>query len=424
MTDMDWLRSIGSRLRALVRGRNFEQRLDAELRAHLEMSMEESIRRGLRLEEARYAALRNFGGIDQAKEACREQRGLAVIGSLTQDMRYAVRQLRRNRGFTALAVLTLALGIGSTTAIFSVIDAVLLRASPYQDASRLVEISEIGPRGKEQVSPGDFNEWQQQSGAVQKLAAHKQWEFRVLTGEGEPDEVWAAPVTPGLFEVLGVRAVYGRAFGANENQVAVLGYEYWRSHFHSDRGVLGKAVALDGKPYTVIGVAPPGLEYPNPNTQIWIPLRLTPAEQSDHEDHSLSVIARLAAGAGIDRAQSAMDLQTRRLAAEYPTTNAGWTARVEPFRSRPIEGTLRSAIFALLGAVTFVLLIACANVASMLLARGSARQSEMAIRSALGARRPRLIRQLIVEILPVALLAGLTALLLARWGLSIIVEQI
>jgi putative ABC transport system permease protein len=347
------------------------------------------------------------------------------MGTLIQDLRYGLRQLRRSPGFVAVAVATLALGIGASTAVFSVVDAVLLHSSPYRNSAELVEISTKSPQAeKNLVSAGEFNDWQAQRPAFESLTAYKRWEFRVLTGSGEPDEVWTCPVSNTVFHLLGVNAILGRTFAENETQVVVLSHAYWRSHFAADTKIIGKTVALDAKPYTVIGIAPADFEYPDANTQAWIPLTFSVADRDDHEHRSLDVIARLKAGVTLQQAQAAMDLAARRLGIEYPKTNAGWSAVVTPFRIREIASTLRLAILSLLGAVVFVLLIVCANVTSMLLARGAARQGEVAVRAALGASRFRLIGQLLVEALLLAGAGSAAGLLLAWWGLAAMAKLI
>jgi putative ABC transport system permease protein len=347
------------------------------------------------------------------------------MGALIQDIRYGLRQLRRSPGFVAVAVATLALGIGATTAVFSIVDAVLLHGSPYHNPAQLVEISTKSPQAEENsVSAGDFSDWQAQRPAFESLAAYKRWEFRVLTGSGDPDEVWTCPVSNNVFHLLGVNAILGRTFAENETQVVVLSHAYWHSHFAADPKIIGKTVALDAKPHTVIGIAPADFEYPDANTQAWIPLTFSAPEAQDHEHRSLDVIARLKAGVTLQQAQAAMDLAARRLGIEYPKTNAGWSAVVKPFRPREIGSTLRLAILSLLGAVGFVLLIVCANVTSMLLARGAARQGEVAVRAALGAGRLGLIRQLLVEALLLAGAGSAAGLLLAWWGLAAIAKLI
>jgi putative ABC transport system permease protein len=402
--------------------RYWDQERARELEAYLEAETDENTARGMSPEEARYSARRKLGNTTQIREEIYGMNSLGWLETLWQDLRYALRQLRRSPGFVAVAVATLALGIGATTAIFSIVDAVLLHGSPYRNLSQLVSIVAKGPPdGGNSVSPGDFNDWQAQNQAFADLAAYKFWEFHVLTGYGEPDEVWTFPVSTNTFHLLGVNTLLGRSFAKDETQVAVSSYEYWRGHFAADPKIIGKSLALDGKPYTLIGVAPPGLEFPDPNVQMWIPLTLSAAEWNDHERRSLRVFARLKPGVPLSQAQAAMDLASRRLAMQYPKTHAGWTALVKPLTTQDIS-TLRLAILTLLGAVLFVLLIVCANVTSMLLARGSTRQGEMATRAALGAGRLRLIRQLVVEAVLLAGLSSVVGVLLAHWGLATVLS--
>jgi predicted permease len=422
---MNWLRVVTSRLVSFFSKRRLDRQLDGELGAHFEMLVEEHIRRGMPAEEARYAALRSLGGIEQTKEIYRDQRGLPMIETLIQDVRYGLRQLRRSPGFNAVAVITLALGIAATTAIFSIVDAVLMHGTPYQDPGQLVEISKESPQKEQELVPGgDFNDWQDQAKVFQSMAAYQRFAFRTLTGSGDPDEVWVAPVSTNFFDLLGVPAGIGRTFAAGETGTLILSQEYWRSHFASDRAIVGTKLALDGQPYTVIGVAPEGVELPDPNTQMWVPLILSAADKADHEQESLGVMARMKPRVSLKQAQAAMDLVAGRLALQYPKTNAGWTAPVTPFKAHKLGGVFRTSIVALLGAVAFVLLIVCANVAGMLLARGSTRATEMGIRAALGARRWRLIRQLLVESLVLAGAASLAGIVLAWRGLKLIVKLV
>ena len=405
------------------RRRHWDEERARELDAYLEAETDDNIARGMSPEEARYAAHRKLGNTTLIREEIYQMNSLGCLETLGQDLRFGARQLRKNPGFSAVAVLTLAIGIGATTAIFSVVDTVLLQGTPYHDPSQLVEISAKNPKGEEEwVSAGDFDDWQAQSQAFESLAAYKRWELRVLTGAREPDEVWASPVTTDFFHLLGINTIIGRTFLASETQALVLSNEYWRSHFAADPKILGKTLVLDSKPYTVIGIAPPDLEFPDPNTQVWVPLIFSAAEKNDHEHERLSVIARLKPGVTQRQAQATMDLAARRLALQYPKTNAGRTAPVKPFKGREIGSPLRSAILTLLGAVFFVLLIVCTNVTSMLLARGATRQGEIAVRAALGAGRWRLIRQLVVEGILLAGAASLAGLGLASWGLAAIVS--
>ena len=348
---------------------------------------------------------------------------------LAQDLRYALRQLRKSPGFTSVAIITLALGIGATTAIFSVVHTVLLHSAPYARSAELVAISEKGPATEPdetgEVSPGDFTDWQAQAPVFAGMAAYQSWEFHALTGGGsDPDEVWASPVTRNLFQVLGVNAFLGRSFAPDDTQAMMLSHQYWRSHFASDPRILGKPLALDGKLYRVIGIAPPDFEFPAANAQMWTPLTFSPADRANHEDRRLSVVARLNPGVTLRKAQAVMDTVATRQAAQYPKSNSGWSAPVAPFKSTEVRGTLRDTILALLGAVVFMLMIACTNVASMLLARGTARQGEIAVRAALGAGRSRLVRQLLVESVLLTVAAGIGSVMLAYLGLAAIISLV
>ena len=413
---MSWRAQL-SKLGALFRRSKPVDDLEEEIRSHLRMEEQEYLESGMPPEEAHYAALRRFGNVTLTEERSREMWRWDSFETLWQDFQYGLRTLVKNSGFTAVAVLTLALGIGATTAIFSVIEAVLLHPPPYHNPAQLVEIGSRNPEHDEDsVSVGDFADWQEHTLAFQEITAYQNWKFQTLAGAGEPDEVWASPVSTNLFHLLGVNAVLGRTFVPSESQAAVLSYEYWRGHFSSDPGIIGKTLRLDGQPYTVIGIAPSDFEFPGPNAQMWIPLTFSAAEKNNHEHHLLQVIARLKSGSTLKQAQAEMATVASRLSMQYPKTNAGWSASVEPLKIQGIEGPLRDALLALLGAVVFVLMIVCANVASMLLARGAARQGEMAIRAALGAGRWRLIRQLLVESLVLAGLASVAGLALASLG--------
>jgi len=370
-----------------------------------------------------------LSGVKGIMEPLRDMLRLNLSENFPQDLRYGLRQLRRNPGFSAVAIATLALGIGASTAIFSVVDTVLLHSAPYARSAELVAIGEKGPTTApgevNAVSAGDFTDWQAQAPVFAGVAAYQSWEFHALTGGGaDPDEVWAAPVTPNLFQVLGVNAFRGRTFAPNETQAVILSHQYWRSHFASDPRILGKALALDGKLHRVIGIAPPDFEFPAANTEMWTPLTLSAADRANHEDRGLSVVARLNPGVTFPQAQAVMDAVAARLAAQYPKTNSGWSAPVAPFRSPEVGGSLRDAIFTLLGAVVFVLMIVCANVASMLLARGTARRGEIAVRAALGAGRLRLVGQLVVESVLLAAAGGAGGVLLARSGLAVIASLV
>jgi putative ABC transport system permease protein len=402
-----------------------EAELNDEFRTPIQRHADDLERAGLPRHEAERRARIAFGSLGKAKEDCREQRPAFRLEILWQDIRFGLRQLRRTPGFTAIAVFTLALGIGGTTAIFSVIDALLLRGSPFRNPRQLVQIEgRDTDGGLTWVSRPDFRAFaaQLQPDFFAGLASYVSQKFLVLTGTREPDLVWACQASNNLFDVLGANAVVGRTFTYDDSQAVILSDQYWRIHYAANPNAIGKTLALNGRPYTVIGIAPANLEFPDPHTEAWIPLLPDAAEETNHKRRILEVIARLNANATLKSAQAAINVLTARLATQYPATNAGWATSVKVYHGRNLGAPLRAAIFALLGAVVSVLLIVCSNVSSMLLARGGARQGEMAIRATLGAGRTRLTRQLVVEAILLAGTASVIGLLLAFSGVGMIVR--
>jgi putative ABC transport system permease protein len=280
---------VRSFLRNLFFSRRVEVDLDKEVHSHLEMLIEENMRAGLPPKEAQRAARIELGGIEQVKEQIREERIGNWLHSVESDCRYGVRQLRKNPGFTAVAVLTLALGIGATTAIFSVIDATLLRGLPYRDPSQLVEIGENNPQGEaDSVSAADLTELQNTVHSFEKLGYAGDWKFYTMTGVGEPDEAWGWQVSANLFQVLGVNAALGRTFVPAEKQSVILSAHYWRTHFSANPDVIGRTLALDGNSFLIVGVMPPDFYFRTPATDLWVPLLLTPKDASASDQRSLS----------------------------------------------------------------------------------------------------------------------------------------
>jgi putative ABC transport system permease protein len=347
-----------------------------------------------------------------------------VIDALRGDSAHALRRLRRAPGVSLVAVLTLALGVGATSAVWSVVDHVLLRPLPYRDAGRLVAVfadeTEKGePRNP--TSPADFEEWRRSSRSIDGLTAARAWS-PVLTGRGLPETLSALKATPGLFDLLGVPPALGRTFGeeTGDSQV-VLSHDLWARRFGADPGVVGQTLTLDGREYVVVAVMPPGFRFPPfwaTGAELWVPLAHDGAQEGSH-DRFLRVFGRLQPRVTLAEARAEMDVVARRLAAEWPGTNATTAVNVEPLQE-PVVSRARPALLLLAGSVALVLLIACVNVANLLLAHGLARAKEAAVRSALGASRGQLVRQWLVEAAAIAAPAGCLGLLLARGFVSLL----
>jgi putative ABC transport system permease protein len=341
------------------------------------------------------------------------------MDALMQDIRYAARSLRRSPAFTVVAVLTLALGIGANAAIFSVVDGVLLRPLAYANPEALVMVWGHNENiGNETASLPDFRDWRERNTVFESMAAVANTRFDV-TGDGEPERVDAALTTANFFHVLGVTPALGRAFNAEEetsgrDRVVVLSHGFWERRFGARADAVGRTITLSGLPYTVIGVAPAGFRFGNPS-EMWAPLR-TDTTRGRRADF-LTVVARLKPGVTMGQAQAQMSTVGRALEAQYPASNTGWRPELVSLKEQ-LVGDIRPALLVFMGAVGLVLLIACANVANLMLMRAAAREREMAIRAALGAGRKRIVRQMLTESILVALVGGALGLLLAVWGVS------
>ncbi len=349
------------------------------------------------------------------------------------DLRFAFRQLRKSPGFTLIALLTLSLGIGANSAIFSVVDAVLLRPLPFPKPAQLVAVWETNPQtaqptqSRNEVAVADFLDWRARSTSFDGLSALYYTSLN-LTGTNEPERIQSADVTSDLFQTLGVQPALGRAFAKEEEslgspRVAIISHALWERRFGADPGIVGKSVLLSGNPTTVIGVMPRDfqLQFPtNMQVDIWIPLRLNAARLANRQSHYLYVVGRLKDGVSIREAQTGLSGIAAQLQTRYPETNAGWGAKIISLHEQ-IVGNVQRYLYVLFAAVGIVLLIACANVANLLLVRAVARQREVGVRIALGASRARLIRQFLGESVVLSLLGGSLGLILARWSLDVLV---
>ena len=421
-----WLRTLLTRSRT-------EREMDAELRFHVESYAEDLVRLGVVREEALRRARVEFGGVEQTKEDCRDARGITVVHSLLQDVRYGLRMLGKSPGLTAIVVITLGLGIGVNTSIFSVLNEWLLRPLPVPHPEKIVNLAR-SPRPS-RLSYLDMQELRRQANTLSDVFAYDTGAAG-LSADGQAGQIAYSTVTGNYFSALGVKPLLGRLFLPAEGEKPgdalnlILGYSFWQKRFAGDPGVIGKHAAVDGTPATIIGVVPPefhGMLFAF-DMDAYLPLGMESLQQdaggfwTDRGDRSLMVFARLKPGMSLAQAQSSVDVVTRRLAAQFPTTDKGLAVRVLPERhARPAPEVssfvpVIAGLFLVLPAL--VLLLACMNVANILLARATAREREMAIRAAIGAGRGRLIRQMLIESLLLALLGGVAGVALGELAIS------
>jgi putative ABC transport system permease protein len=411
-----------------MRGRKrMIEELNRDISDHIDRETEDNIQRGMSPQEARYAAMRKFGNVTRVAEETREVWSSVWLEQLLQDTRLGLRRLRKSPGFTILAILTLALGIGASTSIFSVVNAVLLGPLPYKDLGRLAMIWGTNTRrgvDKTPVSPGDYFEWKQKNTVFQDMASSHDNQV-TLTGAGNPQFLIGYDFSANYFSILGVSPQLGRTFTPEEDRpggpkVVVLSDKLWRGTFHADQQILGKPITLDGEPYDVIGVMPRSFDFPT-GVQLWMPIALPDSTASDYEHRFVRVMARLKPGVSAEQAQKQMKALALQIDAEHPTTDAGNGVNITPLR-RQLAGDIQTPLLVLLGAVGFVLLIASANVASLLLARATTRHKEIATCAALGAGRVRLLRQFLTESLLLSLAGGALGMVLAMWCTNFLVS--
>ncbi|HKW47913.1 MAG TPA: ABC transporter permease [Gemmatimonadaceae bacterium] len=427
---MSLIDALRHRLTVLVKRDAYNRELDDEMRFHLALDAEQEQANGLSSRDAGDSARRHFGNITYHREETRRQTSLGAMNDVAQDIRYAARTFRRAPGFTIAATLTLALGIGATTAIFSIVEGVLVRGLPYRDADRIVDVWEASDNhGYRLPSYPTFKDWQQESrswsDAFEEMAFIKGAEA-IYVGDKGPERLLSSFVSPGFFHVLGVSPYLGRTFLPEEeqrggNSVAVMSYEEWQHRFGGDPAIVGKSVRYSGAPTTIVGVMPRGFAYPawssTQTSALWQPIALiedTNPSLSKRGVHTDSrTIARLRSAADSARVATVMRTVEQRLAQAYPDEQAHWTSAVMlPIREEVLGG-VQSTLLMLAGAVVLVLLLACANVANLLLVRASVRDRELGVRAALGAGRPRLIRQLLVESSTLAVAGGALGVALA-----------
>jgi predicted permease len=419
---MSLLRSFAGGLRALFRKQRTEREMDEELRGYLDAAVNEKMRAGMSREEALRAARVEMGSLEAVKEEVRSIGWESHLESLGQDLRYGVRRLAHSPGFTAVAVLTLALGIGANTLIFSVVNAAILHPLPFRNPGRLVTLwatsPTVGFSGLGTLSDPDYMGWRKQNRVFSEIAAFRGQPAN-LTGAGEPARLTGAAISPSLLRVLDAQPAWGRAFAPEEetaahNHVALLSDGLWRSRFGADPRAVGSSIKLDGEFYTVVGVMPAGFGFPN-EADVWIPLTLA----SDAHNATLQIAARLKPGVSIERARSDVALIGERRSRRPGEWE--WDITLVPL-SEAVASDVRAPLLVLFGAVGLVLLIACANVANLFLARATTRQREVGICRALGASRIRVIRQMLTESVLVAVFGGALGLLLAALGQGLVAK--
>ncbi len=423
------LSSLFRRWRALTHKDELDQELEEEMLFHIDRETDQNIRNGMSPDDARLAALKSFSRVDQSKEECRDARGVNVVENIVRDVSYSSRVLLKNYAFTIVVVLTLALGIGANTAIFSFANGILLRPLPYPQSDRLTAIQETAlKRGVDamSVSYPNFLDWREQNSVFESMGTYFGSTRFALSGAGEPISIRGARISYGTLETLRVSTQLGRSFTVNEDRpeedaVVILGHELWQTNFGGDSNIVGKKIVLSNRSRTIVGVMPRGFRFPE-IAELWVPLALTP-QLFTRNDHGLSAIARLKDGVSVAEAQAQMHNIAARVEQQNPVTNEGLGVKVSSMHDY-LTGDYREALLILLGVVGCVLLVACVNVANLMLARATARQKEFALRAALGAGRWRIVRQLLVESMLLAIVGGALGFALSIWALRLLLKSI